>query len=346
VAGAHRLRACEQLGWKTVPVTIISASKLTSELAGLDENLVRAELTILQRAEQLARRKQLYEALHPETRRGVAGGRASGGSRRGERTTDTVSLVRQVAQKAGVSSRTIERQVQIATGIPKALRKALHRTWAADDQKALLQIARLEGAEQGAVVELISTGTGSVRLAKAKAIGATLGRMKPPTGRYRAIVVDPPWPYEASNEDYPSSSLSEIAALPLRDLAEDDAVVWLWTTNLMMRHVYPLLDAWGFAEQTILTWVKPKIGKGWYLRNQTEHCVPRREARPVRPRVETRLDDMGRGSDEVRRGPPRCRREPSKVEGPRAVAPRHGKLFNAAVELLLPEVASTGAKFM
>ena len=74
---------------------------LVAEMAELDENLMRRELTVLQRAEMLARRKQLYEALHPEAKRGVAGGRASGARRRGDRTTVNVSLVREIASNDG-----------------------------------------------------------------------------------------------------------------------------------------------------------------------------------------------------------------------------------------------------
>ena len=44
-----------------------------NELAELDENLVRRQPTALQEADALARRKELYEALHLPTRKGVAG---------------------------------------------------------------------------------------------------------------------------------------------------------------------------------------------------------------------------------------------------------------------------------
>jgi N6-adenosine-specific RNA methylase IME4/ParB-like chromosome segregation protein Spo0J len=281
VAGLHRLRACEQLGWTKIPVTIVPKAKLTNELAELDENLVRAELTVLQRAEGLARRKRIYEALHPETRRGVAGGKASGESRRGDRTSEPSSLVGTIADKMGVSRRAIELQVQIATDIPKDLRRILHGTWASNDKKSLLQLARLETDEQRAVIGRIVDGAGSVRLAKAQHVGSTLDKVKPPTGKYRVIVCDPPWDYEGSSEDYPTSSLDEIRALPVGRLAEDDAILWIWTTNLMMRHAYTMIDAWGFKEQTVLTWIKPRIGKGWYLRNQSEHCVVAIRGRPV-----------------------------------------------------------------
>lgn len=34
-----------------------------------------------------------------------------------------------------------------------------------------------------------------------------------------------------------------------------------------------MLDAWGFAEKTILTWAKDRMGTGDWLRGKTEHCI-------------------------------------------------------------------------
>ena len=49
--------------------------ELHAALATIDENLVRQELTILERSEQLSRKKEIYEALHAETKRGNGPGR-------------------------------------------------------------------------------------------------------------------------------------------------------------------------------------------------------------------------------------------------------------------------------
>ena len=68
-------------------------------------------------------------------------------------------------------------------------------------------------------------------------------------------------------------TVEELMALRVGSLAADDAILWCWTTNAHMREVYRLLDAWGFREKTILTWVKPSIGVGNWLRGQTEHCI-------------------------------------------------------------------------
>ena len=49
VAGYHRLEACRQLGWAEISATIVSLTELDRELAEIDENLVRNELTVLER---------------------------------------------------------------------------------------------------------------------------------------------------------------------------------------------------------------------------------------------------------------------------------------------------------
>lgn len=282
VAGLHRLEACRSLGWTKIAATIVDLDRAHAELAELDENLVRRELNVLQRAEHLARKKAIYEALYPETRRGVAGGRASGRSRRGAaRTTDNVSLVRHVATKMGVSGRTIEREIQIATAIPQEVRQQLKNTPAADDKTGLLRLARLDERVQLGVAQRVVDGDSLPRaltLAVADDVARRSRRL--PKGRYEVLVVDPPWAYNNVDVMYPVMTVDEIADLPVADLAAEDCVLWLWATNAKLRHAYTILDAWGFAEQTILTWTKDRMGKGWYLRNQTEHCVLATKGQP------------------------------------------------------------------
>ena len=108
--------------------------------------------------------------------------------------------------------------------------------------------------------------------------------------KYRTIVVDPPWPfsddlkhylYRADREgrgrgavaNYKLMSVDDIAALPIGEWADEDAHVYIWTTNTFMRDAYTLCDAWGFKDKTILTWVKPRLGMGHYFRNTTEHVL-------------------------------------------------------------------------
>ena len=67
IAGHHRVAACRALGWADIDALVIDdVSHLQSELIEIDENLCRAELTASQRTGYTKRRKQIWEALHPE----------------------------------------------------------------------------------------------------------------------------------------------------------------------------------------------------------------------------------------------------------------------------------------
>lgn len=102
-----------------------------------------------------------------------------------------------------------------------------------------------------------------------------------PVGPFRVIVADPPWRYDSEYDPnarrvanpYPDMSVEEIAGLPVVQLAHDDALLWLWTTNSFLEHAFGIARAWGFEPKTILTWAKDRMGVGSWLRGQTEHCL-------------------------------------------------------------------------
>jgi N6-adenosine-specific RNA methylase IME4 len=107
-----------------------------------------------------------------------------------------------------------------------------------------------------------------------------------PVGPFHVISIDPPWPYgtgydpdgrRAANP-YPEMSLEQIKAIELP--AADDCVLWLWTTHKFMRHSFELLDAWGFRDVAILTWVKDRMGLGSWLRSQSEFCIMAVKGKP------------------------------------------------------------------
>lgn len=117
--------------------------------------------------------------------------------------------------------------------------------------------------------------------------------------KYRTIVADPPWLYEGSRngsfvipkpyEDvgqrgvesmgYEGMPLADIEAL--RPPAEDDAHLYLWTTNSFMVEAHEVARAWGFKPKTICTWTKVHQGDrsrvsmktGYHFRGATEHWI-------------------------------------------------------------------------
>lgn len=88
--------------------------------------------------------------------------------------------------------------------------------------------------------------------------------------RYRTIVADPPWHYDrmvgrtigggkgwqARGLPYASMTTTEIAELPVADLAQSNARVFLWTTNRYLPDAFAILQAWDFRYSQTLAWQK------------------------------------------------------------------------------------------
>lgn len=77
VAGNHRVSAARALGWTHIDAFIHDGDELTAELAEIDENLQRAELTPAQRAAAIHRRKEIWEAMRPLSAESAENARAS-----------------------------------------------------------------------------------------------------------------------------------------------------------------------------------------------------------------------------------------------------------------------------
>jgi N6-adenosine-specific RNA methylase IME4 len=69
--------------------------------------------------------------------------------------------------------------------------------------------------------------------------------------------------------------------MAVEGLAEDDAILWLWTTNAHLRIAFDVVDDWGFEYKSLLTWMKDRMGTGDWLRGQTEHCLLAIRGAPV-----------------------------------------------------------------
>jgi N6-adenosine-specific RNA methylase IME4 len=98
--------------------------------------------------------------------------------------------------------------------------------------------------------------------------------------KYRTIVADPPWQQPLTGRragrhvvsgslPYPTMTLEQIKRLRVGDMAEDDAHLWLWTTNAFLRQGFDVMEAWGFKYLAPVTWVKPS-GMGNYFAHRSQ----------------------------------------------------------------------------
>lgn len=150
IAGAHRCAAASQAGLTQIQALVFEGNALERRMLEIDENLMRRELSELDRAVFLAERKALYEALHPET--------AHGGDRRSDQVDKNGHLIlpprftAATAEKIGLSERSIRRIIGRAA-ITEAARQALAGTRWADHGATLDAIAKLPPEEQMPVVQ-------------------------------------------------------------------------------------------------------------------------------------------------------------------------------------------------
>ncbi len=84
--------------------------------------------------------------------------------------------------------------------------------------------------------------------------------------KYDLIVIDPPWPInkiqrrvrpnQTKELDYETMDLMAIKALPLKHIADDNCVVFLWTIQKFLPDAFQLFNEWGVRYQRTLTWDK------------------------------------------------------------------------------------------
>jgi len=104
-----------------------------------------------------------------------------------------------------------------------------------------------------------------------------------PTEKYRFIAADPPWKYKnvktggtmksGAAAKYPLMSLSEIADLPVKSIAEKACVLCVWVPVPMKVEIArsDILKNWGFTYKTTVFWRKKKRnGIGYWYRGVVE----------------------------------------------------------------------------
>ena len=124
------------------------------ELWEIDENLCRAELSELERGEHLARRKTLYEAMHPQTKRG-ANREPSG--QFGQTVAPRFS--EDTAEKTGTADTTIRRAIRRVVKIDEKVRDRIRdNPEIADSGVELDALASLDTQQQREAVSLVENG--------------------------------------------------------------------------------------------------------------------------------------------------------------------------------------------
>ncbi len=149
ISGGHRWRGAQLAGLETVAAIVRDVDHLQADLLEIDENLTRHELNPFDEAVFLARRKEIWVELYPETKQGKA-------KKKNDKFVVLFeSFATATADKLGVSVRTIERRTRRHDHIFADVRDMIAGTWIARRGAYLDAIVALDAAEQRAVVQLL-----------------------------------------------------------------------------------------------------------------------------------------------------------------------------------------------
>ena len=97
--------------------------------------------------------------------------------------------------------------------------------------------------------------------------------------KYRVVYADYPWkyggnfhrgvggiaPFTTIETHFPTMSLDDICALPVKELSAKNSVLFLWATSALLEEALQVIKAWGFSYKTSMIWDKVKHEIGYYI---------------------------------------------------------------------------------
>ena len=83
--------------------------------------------------------------------------------------------------------------------------------------------------------------------------------------KYNIVYADPPWKYENERDHnpalggmkYDTMSIEDLCKLPVKDIADKDCLLFLWTTFPKLEECFIVINSWGFHYTTCaFRWIK------------------------------------------------------------------------------------------
>jgi len=240
--GAHRIRACSDLGIKPPTITRRGLSEDEKRAHAIALNLQRRQLDREQRAD-----------LHRKLR-------------------EAGKSLREIAEVSGVHPSTVADDVRgVGNPTPETITGRDGKSYPAKKVKPAPVLDFPEQPE----MEAAETRERVERQQRRENRPAPVV-IPPAEGTYSVLYADPPWRYDHNEtpdlrdveNHYPTMAVEDICALDAP--AADDAVLFLWATNPKLLEAFEVMEAWGFTYRTNACWVKDRFGMGYYVRGQHE----------------------------------------------------------------------------
>ena len=287
IAGRHRLEAVKKLKWDNIQATILEGiDALEAEQIELCENLIRNELTAAQQSIHYARLKEIAEIRYR-----LKAGRPKSDSEEensptfGGKLSETkhANSAYAVAKETNRSSTAIERDARRVKNIPEI---ASTIGTSLDTGVELDALASLpEDMQRGLLARALAgekvSARGELKKIEREEKERILGekQMSFPQGKFGVVLADPAWSFQTYSEKgmdrsadnhYPCQSVEDICSWPVSGITDKNCVIFLWATVPMLPQALKVMEAWGFEYKSHVTWVKDRIGTGYWFRNQHE----------------------------------------------------------------------------
>ncbi|GAA5113429.1 ParB/RepB/Spo0J family partition protein [Bartonella jaculi] len=168
IAGAHRLRAAELLGYSDIDAVVVQADKDNAALLEVAENLFRNELSVIDRALFVQTYRELWEKKYGEIKRG---GDGSNQYKVKKEQFGQVDRIAQTNEDASSNDSETGGEVdKVAKGkhypLPKDGSADYHETGGEGDKKSKDQVVPLIGGEQLGQVDPIAKMSNSANFAQ------------------------------------------------------------------------------------------------------------------------------------------------------------------------------------
>lgn len=184
-----------------------------------------------------------------------------------------------VAEETGMAKQTLKDTKWVSENVESSLRKD-NLSFNHHKEVASLPPEKQELFLNMAVEDKLSVRDLRNEIKKEKRNDEARHQSELPQQKFQVIYVDPPWSYNdkcdsgaiqsgGADKHYPTMTINEICELPITDLAEDNSVLFLWTTSPLLEDSFLVINAWGFNYKASFIWDKIKHNMGHY--NSVRH---------------------------------------------------------------------------
>lgn len=117
--------------------------------------------------------------------------------------------------------------------------------------------------------------------------------------KYDVIYADPAWRYDFSKtksrdveNQYPTMTIDDICNLPVKNMTNENAVLYMWATAPKLPEAMKVIEAWGFKYVTHGIWDKKMIGMGYWFRWQHELLMVAKKGKFSPPENSLRISSV------------------------------------------------------